>query len=66
MNYTKAELEKKYTVQDAINAASCVLKAKGVRGMCLNKVRKNVNTKINLEELNTLSQSIVDDSLYFE
>ncbi len=67
MQYTlKERTEKKYTVAQAVAAAEVVLKQKHVKGMCMNSVRKwYMGEMITLEQLNRLSEQIVDDSLSY-
>lgn len=67
MIYTFSEKTvKKYTVQDAINAADAIVKAKNIRGLCMNAVnRLDRDEKITLVRLNEISEQMIDDSIYY-
>lgn len=63
IRYTASELQLKYTVQDAINAAT--VRLNGIP-MCMNIVRQIPrDKKINLEQLNELCDQLVYDSNYY-
>lgn len=66
--YTEKErTEKKYTVNDAVNAATTILRAKGIKGTCMDKVRGySMDDKITLEKLNQISEAVIDDTMYWE
>ena len=67
MQYTyKERTEKKYTVAQALSAAEAILKQKHVKGICMNSVRRyNATDLITLEQLNNISEQIVDDSIFY-
>lgn len=64
MIYTHSEqTQKKYTVEDAVNAAGIILREKG---KAMNRTtQRNLEEKITLVELNNISDDIVQDSLYY-
>lgn len=68
--YTRSERTvKKYTVYQATESARRRLnQVKGFKGsICVNALRgRSDSDKITLEELNSLSDSIVDDTMYHE
>ncbi len=69
--FTYAEkTQKKYTVQDAINAAKTIIfqkhKHKNISTNPLRKLGIEPDDKITLLELNYVSDKLVDDTLYWE
>lgn len=65
VRYTELDkTQKKYTVEDAVKAATTRL---GNKGVCMNAVcKRSLTDKITLVELNDLADLIVSDSNYYE
>jgi hypothetical protein len=60
--YTESERQKKYTVQDAVNAA----KARVGGSICVNEVSgMRMDTKISLKELNEIADAICMDTYFY-
>ena len=66
--YTKSErTEAKYTVRQAYMSAKARLEKIGLTQVCCNAIRNyDDNDKITLEQLNKLSQDMVDETIYHD
>lgn len=63
ITYTESEKQKKYTVQDAINAAKVRL---GGQPICVNALSgKPADMKISLQELNNLADAMCADTYFY-
>ena len=67
MTYTRSErTDKKYTIGQALESAKRRLNRIGIARYCVNAIQgRDAGEKITLEELNTLADSIYDDSVYY-
>lgn len=67
MIYTHTEKTvKKYTVNQAVEAAKVILKDRKVNKCCITSIQKrDLNQKITLEEMNKITEQIVDDSTFY-